>query len=65
MITLSKEYSDNIDGLKLFEYCNSLSKDLVINYKRNRLEFSISNQESFISILLELIENLDKLEKCE
>ena len=64
IVTLTKEYSDNIDGLRLFEYCNNLSKDIVINYKRNKLEFSISNQNDYSSILLELIEHLEELEKC-
>lgn len=64
IVILTEEYSNNIDGLKLFEYCNNLSKDIVINYKRNKLEFSISNQDDFVDLLLDLIEHLDELEKC-
>jgi len=62
-IVLTDEYSDHIDGLKLFEFCNNLSKDIVINYKRNKLEFSIDNQNTSIALLLQLIDNLDKVEK--
>ncbi len=64
-IILSKEYSDSIDGVKLFEYCNSLSKDLNIGYKMNRLEVSISNQKDSIGKILKLVDNLDKLVKDE
>ena len=62
-IVLTKNYSDNIDGLKLFEYCNSISKDLTINYKNSKLMIEIENQEDNIEKMLQLIDNLDKLEK--
>ncbi|MDO4940380.1 MAG: transcription-repair coupling factor [Erysipelotrichaceae bacterium] len=64
-IVLSKNYSDNIDGLKLFEYCNNLSKDINIGYKNSKLEISITNQTDSINKLLKLVDNLDKLEKNE
>lgn len=64
-ITLSKDYSDNIDGVKLFEYCNNLSKDLNIAYKNNKLIISIENQKENINKMLKLVDNLDKLEKHE
>ena len=64
-IVLSKEYSDNIDGSKLFEYCNELSKDIKIAYKNYKLEISLDNQKENISKMLKLVDNLDKLEKHE
>ena len=64
-ITLSKDYSDNIDGLKLFEYCNSLSKDIDITYKMSKLQISIDNQKENMNKMLKLIDNLDQLEKHE
>ena len=62
-IILSKNYSDNIDGVKLFEYCGNLSKDMKIAYKNYRLEISLDNQKENISKMLKLVDNLDKLEK--
>lgn len=62
-IVLSKEYSDNIDGIKLFEYCNSLSKDINIGYKDCKLIIDIDNQKENINKMLTLVDNLDKLEK--
>ena len=62
-IVLSKQYSDNIDGAKLFEYCNNLSKDIKIGYKNYRLEISLDNQKENISKMLKLVDDLDKLEK--
>ncbi len=64
-IVLSKEYSNNIDGVKLFEYCNELSKDIKIAYKNSKLELFVNNQKDAISKILKLVDNLDKLVKNE
>lgn len=63
-ITLTKEYSDNIDGVKLFEYCTKLSRDINIQYKQNKLVLYVEAQKDAINKILELVDNLDKLEKC-
>ena len=62
-IILTKEYSDNINGVALFEYCNNLSKDIKIVYKNQKLAISIANQKDNIAKILQLVDNLDKLEK--
>jgi transcription-repair coupling factor (superfamily II helicase) len=62
-IILSQEYSDHIDGVKLFEFVNSLSRDMEITYKNNKLAISLDNQKENISKMLKLVDNLDKLEK--
>lgn len=64
-IVLSKDYSDNIDGVKLFEYCNSLSKDMDITYRNSKLAISIDNQKENIALMIKLVDNLDKLQKNE
>lgn len=64
-VVLSKEYSDNIDGIKLFEKCNEISKDIKITYKENKLELFIDNQLDGIDKMLKLIDNLDTLIKHE
>jgi len=62
-VVLSKEYSDNIDGVALFEYCNNLSRDIKISYKQSKLELFIDNKQDGINKLLKLIDNLDGLKK--
>ena len=64
-IVLTKEYSDNIDGIKLFEYCNKLSRDITINYKYGKLLLKVPSQKEAIDKILRLVDNLDKLEKDE
>lgn len=63
-IVLTKDYSDNIDGVKLFEYCTKLSRDINIQYKQNKLVLYVEAQKDAINKILELVDNLDKLEKC-
>ena len=64
-ITLSKEYSDNIDGVKLFEYCNNLSRDIEIAYKQNKLQLYVEAQKDAIDKILKLVDNLESLQKDE
>ena len=64
-IVLSSNYSDNIDGMKLFEYCSKLSKDINISYKDKKLIIDIDNQKENVNKLLILVDNLDKLQKDE
>ena len=64
-VILSREYSDNIDGLKLFGYCNEISRDINITYKQSKLAISIANQRDSIKKIIKIIDNLDRLEKDE
>lgn len=59
---MSKKYSDHMDGMKLFEYCAELSKDIRIKYIKNSLEFSFPDPEGR-KHLFALLENLKELEK--
>ena len=62
--TLTKDISDRINGLKLFEYCNDLSKDIAIRYTNAKIEFSYPlNGDK--SKLIELLDNLDEVLKDE
>ena len=60
---LTKEFSDTIDGMKLFEYCAKLSKDLKIRYVKEKVEFSIQNRKEQIKKIITLLDNLDELVK--
>ena len=64
-IILTSKYSNRIDGLKLFEFCNGISRDIKIAYHQRSLELSIDNHRENIVKILKLVDNLDKLEKDE
>ena len=64
-VTLSKEFSDQLDGLKLFSFCNEISKDIGIAYKKGKLELFAPSQQDGIAKVLKVIENLENLKKDE
>ena len=64
-VILSKEYSDMIDGVKLFEYCNEVSRDIKIAYRNSKLELYVDNQQGAVVKIIKLVDNLDKLLKNE
>ncbi len=62
-IILSKEFSDTIDGVKLFETCNQISKDIKIAYKNNQLELYITNQKDAVEKILKLTDKLEEVKR--
>ena len=63
-VYLSVKTSDRIDGMKLFEYCNELSKDIRIRYRRSMIELSMANNADR-SKLLQVLDHLDEVMKNE
>ena len=62
-IVLSKEFSDNIDGVKLFETCNEISRDIKIAYKNNQLELYVTNQKDAVEKILKLVDRLEEVKR--
>ena len=52
-----------IDGMKLFNLCNEISRDINIRYSKQKLEFIIKNQRDNINKLMTLIDSLESVEK--
>ena len=64
-IIFTKEYSDTVDGVRFFEYCNELSPDIEIRYKAGKLETSVPFIKEAVDKLIVLVDNLDRLVKHE
>lgn len=62
-VTLTKEYSDVIDGAKLFTVCNEISRDISIAYRNGRIELFVEAQKDAIARILKLVEKLEELKK--
>ena len=62
-IILSKDFSDSVDGVKLFEMCNNISRDIKIAYKNSQIELSISNQKDAVEKILKLVDNLEEIKR--
>lgn len=62
-IILSKDFSDSIDGVKLFEMCNNISRDIKIAYKNSQIELSVTNQKDAVEKILKLVDNLEEIKR--
>ncbi|MEG0528470.1 MAG: helicase-related protein, partial [Longicatena sp.] len=59
-ITFSDTWSNSIDGVKLFEMMTTISKDIVIRYKNNRIAMRLSKIKDWLYIILEVLERTEK-----
>ncbi len=61
VLTLTKNFSDTVDGMKLFTYCNELSKDLQIRYTKDKIEFSLQDRREEVKKIVTLLGHLHEV----
>ena len=54
-ITFSKDFSDHVDGVKLFELFSKLSKDISLRYKNQKITASIPKTKNSLNLVIEII----------
>ncbi len=54
-ITFSKDFSDHVDGVKLFEIFSKLSKDISLRYKNQKITASIPKTKNSLNLVIEVI----------
>ncbi len=54
-ITFSKDFSDHVDGVKLFEIFSKLSKDISLRYKNQKITASIPKTKKGLHLVIEVI----------
>ncbi len=54
-IILSEEFSNIIDGVKLFELLTTLSKDIVIRYMSNKIQITIPKRQDYLQLSIEVL----------
>lgn len=54
-ITFSKDFSDHVDGVKLFEIFSKLSKDISLRYKNQKITASIPKTKNGLKLVIEVI----------
>ncbi len=65
LITLTKEFSDMIDGMKLFQFCNDVSGDIKIRYIKEKIEFSFQKRLEEMGDIIKLLGGLEGVMKDE
>ena len=61
-IEFTKEWSDHIDGIKLFETATTISKDIKIRYTNQKISVKIpKGKNTYLSTLIEFISATEKM----
>lgn len=62
-VEFTKEWSDNIDGVKLFERATTLSPDIKIRYANEKIYARIPKSSNYLTLLIEFVEACNKMNK--
>lgn len=62
-VVFTKKWSDGIDGVKLFELANRISKDLIIRYSEQKIQASLIKDSNYLDVMIEFIHECEKMEK--
>ncbi len=65
LITLTKAFSDTIDGMKLFKLASDISPDIKIRYIREKIEFSFQKRLEEMGDIIRLLDGLSEVIKDE
>ncbi|MDF9825734.1 transcription-repair coupling factor (superfamily II helicase) [Breznakia sp. PF5-3] len=60
-VIFTKAWSDEIDGVKLFEMATTISKDLKIKYTNQKISVSLKKIKDYLDIIIEFIAQCKKL----
>ncbi|MCI5773377.1 MAG: transcription-repair coupling factor [Erysipelotrichaceae bacterium] len=55
-ITFAKEFSDHVDGVKLFSICSNISKDAKLRYVNQRIIITLPKVKDPLSLIIKVIE---------
>lgn len=64
-ITFSKEFSSNVDGVRLFELFTKISRDITIRYKEGKITAVLPQSKDALSTVITMIEKAKECLKNE
>ena len=62
-ITFSKEFSDHVDGVKLFEIFSKISKDINLRYKNQKITATIPKVKNGLDLVIDVIKRSKESKK--
>lgn len=60
-LTFTATWSNTIDGVKLFEMMTTISKDIVIRYKNQRITMRMPKIKDWLYMIIEVLERTEKM----
>ena len=64
-LVLSEQYSQNVDGVKLFENIMKLSSDIKLRYNKNRITLSMIKRKNWLPLIMEAMKIVEQSERKE
>lgn len=61
-ITFTKEYSQTLDGIKLFELISSISKDMKLTYAKNQITIQIAKSPQTLHLAISVLEKTNEID---
>ncbi len=61
-LSFTQEWSDSIDGVKLFEMMTTLCKDAIIRYRNRKITMRIPKNSDWLSLIIEILERTQHAE---
>lgn len=61
-LQFTQAWSDQIDGVKLFELMNTLCREAVIRYRNRKITMRVPKQREWLSLIIEILEQTQKPE---
>lgn len=63
IVEFSKAWSDQVDGVQLFERANTLSQDIKITYTNEKISARFPKEREYLKVIIEFIEATKKMFK--
>lgn len=55
-LTFTEKYSNQLDGVKLFEITSTISREIVVRYTANKMKFKVPKKKEWLERIIEIIE---------
>lgn len=61
VLILTESFSNNVDGVKLFELVSKISNDIGLKYKQRKIYLSFPKRKNYINQIINVIQEIEKL----
>ena len=61
IIVLSEQYSNQVDGVKLFEIVSNISQDISLKYRQKKIYLSYPKRKNYLNLIIKTIQEISKL----
>ncbi|MFV0480227.1 MAG: transcription-repair coupling factor [Anaerorhabdus sp.] len=64
-LIFSEEFSNQLDGIKLFEMINQLSKEITLKYQQGEIKLTVPKRKDALEMMIEIIKRKEEVIRSE